>query len=196
MSQPVRLPTWATKAVIWWAIPIIATSAGPVLTIVSVGRSTGVRATQFLTSRFGCGLRSSLLGPHLLDCVVGGGRLIPSRPPQSALLPSKETAHLLSDFFGHLVSRIWSLGPERHKGTYPHTIILPSRRCLPLAVASIKNERAWKLMLDTAMEKLKVSIKLEGLFRMCPPIGNYLRAKGSNPIIFCLSIVMGWGAHA
>lgn len=44
----------ATESLIWWALPIIAPSAGPVLIIVSVARFNKARAMDCITSRFGC----------------------------------------------------------------------------------------------------------------------------------------------
>lgn len=122
----------ATEALIWWAMPIIAPPGGPVLIILSVARFAKVRATESIISRFGCGVRNSLLGPPMLGCIVGRGRLIPLWPRLSARLLLKGPAPQWG-FFGNLkvsqsrrpagvVCRIWSLVTELHKGIHPHIV--------------------------------------------------------------------------
>lgn len=97
-------------------------------------------------------VRNSLLGPPMLGCIVGRGRLIPLWPRLSARLLLKGPAPQWG-FFGNLkvsqsrrpagvVCRIWSLVTELHKEIHPHIVIFTSHRYLPLAAASIKNEHA------------------------------------------------------
>lgn len=139
----------ATKALIWWAKPIIAPSGGPVQIILSVARFTKVRATESITPRFGGGVRTFLLGPPMLGRMVGGGHLIPSKPRLYAWLPFKGTCSsikFLRGSQGKSISKArWSCMPNLKLGdwmTHGDSSTYHSLHLAPLPPASLDQEWA------------------------------------------------------